>query len=376
MFMGAAEDEARNADPAVARMKMELAKTAGFDTIRTTAVWSPGQSAVPRATLQALQAIAATGVFLNIKIVATIMPFGSRATPLTAAARTQFARYSADLVRRIPSMREWIIGNEPNLNRYWLPQFGPNGEDVAAPAYVKLLAQTYDAMKRVDKRVFIDGGSVSPRGIDRPGTGRDTHSPTAFITDMGLAYRAMNRKKPIMDGFAFHPYGENSSTPPTVEHKNSTAIGLADYGKLVSLLGKAFDGTAQRGSRLPIIYDEYGVDSQIPDSKRSFYSGRELSRPVSESVQASYYRQALEMAACQPTVRGFLIFHVTDETDFGRWQSGVYFPDGTAKSSRPLVRATMNQIRSGAFDCLTSAPPFYGPGDGWTEARSPAARRP
>jgi hypothetical protein len=82
------------------------------------------------------------------------------------------------------------------------------------------------------------------------------------------------------------------------------------------------------------------------------------------------------MAACQPTVRGFLIFHVTDETDFGRWQSGVYFPDGTAKSSRPLVRATMNQIRSGAFDCLTSAPPFYGPGDGWTEARSPTARRP
>ena len=376
MFMGAAEDEARNADPAVARTKMELAKAAGFDTIRTTAVWSPGQAAVPRATLQALQAIAASGVFLNIKIVATIMPFGNRATPLTAAARTQFARYSADLVRRIPSIREWIIGNEPNLNRYWLPQFGPNGEDVAAPAYVKLLAQTYDAMKAVDKRVFIDGGSVSPRGIDRPGTGRDTHSPTAFITDMGLAYRAMNRKKPIMDGFAFHPYGENSSTPPTVEHRQSTAIGLADYGKLVSLLGKAFDGTAQRGSRLPIIYDEYGVDSQIPDSKRSFYSGRELSRPVSESVQASYYRQALEMAACQPNVRGFLIFHVTDETDFGRWQSGVYFPDGTAKSSRPLVRATMNQIRSGAFDCLTSPPPFYGPGDGWTRALSPAAQVP
>ena len=368
MFMGAAEDEARNADPAVAMAKMQLAKAAGFDTIRITAIWEPGQSTVPLGQLQALRAVAAAGDFLGIRIVTTIMPFGSRTTPLTATARTQFARFSADLVRKVPSIREYIVGNEPNLNRYWMPQFGPNGEDVAAPAYVRLLAQTYDAMKRVDSSVFINGGSVSPRGIDRPNTGRDTHSPTVFITDMGLAYRAMNRTKPIMDGFAFHPYGENSSTPPTVEHFNSTSIGLADYGKLVELLGRAFDGTAQLGSKLPILYDEYGVDSQIPEAKRDFYSGREQSKPVPEGTQASYYRQALQMAACQPTVRGFLIFHVTDETDYGRWQSGLYFPDGTAKSSRALVKRAMTEIRDGRYECVEAEPPFVGPGDGWAVA--------
>ena len=47
MYMGAAEDEGRNADPQVAMTKMELAKAAGFDTIRITALWAPGQSAVP-----------------------------------------------------------------------------------------------------------------------------------------------------------------------------------------------------------------------------------------------------------------------------------------------------------------------------------------
>jgi hypothetical protein len=366
MYMGAAEDEGRNADPAVAMAKMELAKAAGFDTIRITAIWAPGQSAVPEGQLQALQSIAAAGIFLDIRIVATVMPFGSRTTPLTATARRQFARFTADLVRRVPSIREYIIGNEPNLNRYWMPQFGPKGEDVAAPAYVRLLAQTYDAMKTVDKRVFINGGSVSPRGGDRPNTGRDTHSPTTFITDMGTAYRAMKRSRPIMDGFAFHPYGENSSTPPTVAHPNSRAIGLADYDKLVGLLGRAFDGTAQRGSSLPILYDEYGVDSQIPEAKRDFYNGRELSKPVPEGIQASYYRQALQMAACQPTVRGFLIFHVTDETDYGRWQSGVYFPDGSIKSSHAIVKESMNEIRAGAFECVDVDPPFVGPGDGWT----------
>jgi hypothetical protein len=366
MYMGAAEDEGRNADPAVAMAKMELAKAAGFDTIRITAVWSPGQSVVPADQFHALQSIAAAGMFLNIRIVATVMPFGSRTTPLTATARTQFARFSADIVRRIPTIREYIIGNEPNLNRYWLPQFGPAGENVAAPAYVRLLATTYDAMKAVDRGVFINGGSLAPRGIDRPETGRDTHSPTKFITDMGIAYRALKRARPIMDGFAVHPYGENSSTPPTVEHPRSTAIGLADYDKLVDLLSVAFDGTAQLGSKLPILYDEYGVDSQIPDTKRHFYNGRELSRPVSEGVQASFYRQALQMAACQPTVRGFLIFHVTDETDYGRWQSGVYFPDGSAKSSRSIVRRTMTEIRDGTFQCVVTEPPFVGPGDGWS----------
>jgi hypothetical protein len=366
MFMGAAEDEGRNADPAVAMAKMELAKAAGFDTIRITAIWSPGESAVPKDQLQALQSIAAAGLFLDIRIVTTVMPYGSRTTPLTAKARTQFARFSADLVRRVPTIREYIVGNEPNLNRYWLPQFGPKGEDVAAPAYVKLLAQTYDAMKAVDKGVFINGGSVSPRGSDIPNTGRDTHSPTMFIADMGTAYRALKRSKPIMDGFAFHPYGENSSTPPTVEHPNSKSIGLADYDKLVDLLAIAFDGTAQRGSTLPILYDEYGVDSQIPASKREFYDGRELSKPVSEGIQATYYRQALQMAACQPNVRGFLIFHVTDETDYGRWQSGLYFPDGSAKSSRTIVKKTMTEIREGAFECVEKEPTFVGPGDGWS----------
>ena len=338
--MGAAEDEGRNADPAVAMAKMELAKAAGFDTIRITAVWEPGQSAVPAGQLQALQSIAAAGDFLGIRVVATVMNVGSRATPLTATSRTQFARFAADMVKRVPSIREYIVGNEPNLNRYWLPQFGPNGEDAAATAYVQLLARTYDAMKAADKGVFIIGGSVSPRGIDRPGTARDTHSPTAFITDMGTAYRALKRTRPIMDGFSFHPYGENSSTPPTFEHTTGTSLGLADYDKLVALLGSAFDGTAQIGSTLPIVYDEYGVDSQIPDGKRRFYSGKEpaTTKPASEGVQAAYYREALEMAACQPTVRGFLIFHVTDETDYNRWQSGVYYADGTPKSSCAFVK--------------------------------------
>ena len=45
------------------------------------------------------------------------------------------------------------MGNEPNLNRFWLPQFGDTGEDVAAPAYFALLSEVYDAAKAADEEV-------------------------------------------------------------------------------------------------------------------------------------------------------------------------------------------------------------------------------
>ena len=165
MTIGAAEDEGRNADATVAQSKVVLAKAAGFEALRVTAVWTPGQRKVPADELQALQSIANAGFDNGVTIYATIMPFGSRTTPLTDTARSQFAAWAADFVRRTPRIRNVIIGNEPNINRYWLPQFGPNGEDVAAQQYELLLARAYDAIKKVDRKTFVIGGSVHGKKV-------------------------------------------------------------------------------------------------------------------------------------------------------------------------------------------------------------------
>ena len=37
--------------------------------------------------------------------------------------------------------------------------------------------------------------------IDRPGTGKDTHSPTVFIADLAAAFKATGRTERIMDAF-------------------------------------------------------------------------------------------------------------------------------------------------------------------------------
>jgi hypothetical protein len=251
----------------------------------------------------------------------------------------------------VPAVRYVIVGNEPNLNRFWMPQFGRNGSDAAAASYESLLARTYDAIKAASPTTTVIGGSVSPRGADSPNSIRPTHSPTAFIRDLGRDYRRSGRKKPIMDWLAFHPYEDSSKLPPTFAHPRSTTIAIADYGKLVTLLGTAFDGTAQKGSKLPILYDEFGVQTFTPTDKRQVYGSDVPSATdaVSEQTQAKYYTMALQMAACQPNVVGLLFFHVSDESELDRWQSGVYYADDSPKTSLAPVAAAAAAARAGSL---------------------------
>jgi hypothetical protein len=350
ILVGAAEDAGKQGDLLAADAKMRLASLAGFDAIRLTTLWTPGETEVSGDELLGLANAVDAAHLEGIRVFVSVYPYGSGATPLSPTARSQFASYVASIPRLVPSVHYLIVGNEPNLNRFWMPQFTRAGLDAAAPRYLSLLALTYDRVKAVSSTVTVIGGAISPRGGDDPKALRPTHSPTAFIRDLGLAYRRSGRARPVMDWLAFHPYLETSKLPPTFAHPRTTTISIADYPKLVAVLGQAFDGTAQRGSMLPILYDEFGVQTRAEPVKRSIYTNE--ARPsagdaVDERTQGRYYRQALQLVACQPTVVGLLFFHVSDEADLDRWQSGVYYADDTPKSSLPTVRAAAEAARQG-----------------------------
>ena len=152
-----------------------------------------------------------------------------------------------------------------------------------------------------------------------------------------------------MDMFSLHPYPENSSIPPDLEHPRGTSIGLADYDKLVALLGEAFDGTGQPGSSLPIVYGEYGLQTTIPRARAPSYSGAEQAptKPIDETAQGTAYAAAIAIAACQPTVRMLLFFHVSDEPQLERLQTGVYHADDTPKASLERFAAFRRLERPG-----------------------------
>jgi hypothetical protein len=350
LLIGATEDAVRSSVLADSKAQMDLIAMAGFRGVRITQVWTPGETALSPDQVAILSNVTDAAELDGIEVIASVINADAKTTPLTDEDQADFAAYAASLVTAAPAIRHVIVGNEPNLNLYWLPQFDADGGDAAATAYESLLARTYDAIKAADPTVEVIGGAVSPRGNDNPYGIRLTHSPTTFIADLGAAYRASGRTTPIMDAFAFHPYEDNSSIAPVKGlHPKSTSIAIADYGKLVTLLGQAFDGTAQAGSALPIYDDEFGVQSQIPPEKASLYTGTEpaLTKPVDETTQAEYYRQAIQLAFCEPTVKGLFIFHSVDETDLHAWQSGLYYPDQTPKASLAPTKLAIEQARRG-----------------------------
>jgi hypothetical protein len=351
MSLGVAEDAVRASDLVTAKARMTQVRLAGFTSVRITSNWLPGLVAPSTGELQVLRSVEAAARLTGVKVYVSVYHPGSRTTPLDPAAQAQFAQYAAALAAALPSFDDVIVGNEPNLNRFWLPQFAADGSNASAPAYLQVLARTYDALKAVDPGLRVWGGALAPRGSDRPDGSRPTSSPTVFLKALGTAYRASGRTLPVMDGLAFHPYPDNSSQSPDFPHPRSTTIGLADYDKLVALLAEAFDGTAQPGSALPILYDEFGIESVVPDGKKSLYTGTEptTTRPVDERQQAASYDLGLRLAFCQPTVAGVLLFHSHDETALLSWQSGVYYADGTPKASFWAVRDSLDRARGGSI---------------------------
>ncbi len=350
LVVGAVEDDLRASTLVDAEARMTAFRLSGFRAVRITSYWTPGLAKPTDEELRTVKNVSDAALRNGVRLYVTVMSPGSRTTPLTDDARADFASYTAALVRETGSLEHVIIGNEPNLNRFWLPQFRLDGSSAAPADYLELLARTYDAVKAASNSVTVYGAAVSPRGTDRPDGTRPTHSPTTFIERLGDAYRASGRTRPVMDVFAIHVYADNSSVAPTVAHPLNTSIGVADYDKLVALLGRAFDGTAQRGSTLPILYGEYGVETQIPEGKADLYTGTEptTTKPVSEETQAGFYQQALALSFCQPNVVGMLLFLSRDERARATWQSGVHYVDGTPKSSKRLVTRALDRTTGGS----------------------------
>jgi hypothetical protein len=354
IVVGALEDGVKLPQSDQAEQRVVFAADAGFNGLNVTTAWAAGQTKPAPAELQVLRNVAAGAEKHNIQLMVTAYASKPRFAPMTDEQQGQYAEFMADLARSLPSLDALAVWNEPNLNSFWLYQFGDTRDDIAAPAYEALLARTYDAVKAVSPKIDVYGGNLSPRGFDDADSPRPTHSPTTFIRDLGTAYRQSGRTKPIMDVFALHPYLTRSAIPPGQPH-TGTSLGIGDYDKLVSLLGEAFDGTAQPGSKVPIAYTEFGVQSIIPERAQEPYTN--LQSPlgkdaVPEPTQADYYKQAFELAVCQPTVKAVYIFHLFDEADLNRWQSGPYYADTKPKTSLDAIKTAAENARKGKLgDC-------------------------
>jgi hypothetical protein len=56
------------------------------------------------------------------------------------------------LATTFPTVKDYVIGNEPNQPRFWAPQYSDTGKPLAAAQYLPVLASSYDALKAVFRR--------------------------------------------------------------------------------------------------------------------------------------------------------------------------------------------------------------------------------
>src|SRR5438105_1603147 len=327
----------------------------GMTQNRVTVFWDAAHPAEiqEKAFLDRFLPVAAAD---HVQIVFSVQPLHATDVTSTPGGALAFATYAALLARTYPQVKQFVIGNEPNQPRFWRPQFSPSGRGVAAAAYEQVLALSYDALKAVDPTNDVIGLGLSPRGNDDPRARSNVStSPVRFIHDLGAAYRASGRPRPIMDELAFHPYPNPSSgNDPLLKGYQWPNAGVPNFARIKQAVWDAFGGTAQptfaesggflAASDTPpltLFLDETGWQAAIPPGEQSAYTGRENSKTVSEAMQARIYGDLVRFVECDPSVTALDLFHLVDESDLDRFQSGLVRADGTHRPSYDAVKSAI-----------------------------------
>jgi hypothetical protein len=350
--VGATEDEALWANDGGAAVFDQM-QLYGLDAVRMSVDYDPSQPT----TIQnedALRRAIGPATTRGVRVLLSIAP--EHSTDVTGAPNgvQKFARYTALVAQAFPDVTDLIVGNEPNLGRFWFPTFNANKTMASPASYEATLAASYDAIKAVNPSIDVIGLAVSPRGDDRPGSARNTISPVRFIDGVGDAYRASGRTAPIMDNVALHPYPNRNDDPPDKGYPWPNA-GVPNLDRVQQAFWDAFHGTGQPtfqeggarstsagGAFVRWILDEAGWQTKTQNLPG--YDGTENVPTIDEATQARYHAEIVSRFACDPHVAALLFFHWADETDRDRFQSGAIRADDTAK---PVADAVQKAIGDG-----------------------------
>ena len=188
-----------------------------------------------------------------------------------------------------------IIGNEPNLNRFWMPQFDADGGDVAAPAYLALLIEVYDAVKHADPDLTRLGRRAGA-ARDRPPGHRPRHPLADDVHPRPR--RRLPRQRPQRAA------ARRLRLPPLPGELERAARPADRSGVDVDPDGR-LRGEAAAAPRRGVRSRPAGALQRArrrdtdPAREGVPLRGRGAGDPVDEATQADFYVRAIELAACQ-----------------------------------------------------------------------------
>ena len=189
-----------------------------------------------------------------------------------------WARFVAEVARRLPEAAAIEVWNEPNLQSFWKPYPDP-------ARYATLVHYAYSAVKRVDPGMPVLAGALAPAQDPRKDlTGRVTAWPMRSFLD--AMYESTPSLSHEMNGISFHLTYQS-----------------LHYGR-GSLLAKAFDDvravSQQYGDGgIPLWITEAGLTTSGPSGYTQTQQADGLLRE---------YRRVMTM----PDVEGFIIHTLID----------------------------------------------------------------
>jgi hypothetical protein len=311
----------------------------GMSTNVMKVAWNPLAPTALPPDLPNVVAAANVASAHGVAIILAVYQDRARGLADTPNGSQVLAEWVVSVLRACPACKKVIYLNEPNQTRFMQPVFNPDCSPASPSAYTQALAVGYDAIKAFDPSVRVYGLGLSPRGNDRCNAPSNiSHSPTTFLVEMGKAYKAMGRSRPLMDALSFHPY-PNVNTDPPMKGYPWPNIGVPNLDRLKQAFEDAFGGTAQPTFRDPsfkVALDEVGW--QVDTEGRPGYHGRENVPPIDEAKQAEYYAELVRYFACDPSVESLNFFHLVDEADRDRFQTGLVRVDGSRRPSYDAVK--------------------------------------
>jgi hypothetical protein len=292
----------------------------------------------------------------------------------------QFGAWAASVAKRFPSVNQFVVMNECNQPLFVNPQWDTAGNNQSAQICGRALVGAYDSIKAESSSNFVWGVGLSPRGNDKPDAKNNSSTkPVTFLGALGAWFKSYaqktGRSKGIMDGFDFHPYPVPQTQPFAQGYSDVKQASVTNLPRIYQAFYDGFNGTPQKtigqqaGGGTPVSLNETGI--QTDSAGKSGYSGSEasansaggvLGAAATESYQANWYKQMLDLLACDPNVSFVNIFHLIDEPELKGWQSGMYFADESPKQSAQTVRDWIAQTGG---NCTGTVHP-------WTPAGLPA----
>lgn len=253
----------------------------------------------------------------------------------------------------LPRVSRWSVWNEPNQGGWLRPQYVRLAGRLVPRSPVVYRALVRAALKGLaasgHRRDDILLGETAPLGRVTGATATRPIAPGDFLRATlcldergrgltGARARALDCsgfRRLAVTGIAHHPYTRGGSQPPTAKG-GATEITISSVSRLKTIVRQAAE-RRRIPARLPILYTEYGFQTNPPDTLFG----------VSLGDQAAYLNHSDFIAYRDPGVHAVAQYELRDEKNLGGFQTGLRFLDGTVKPAFAAYRMPIWVARSG-----------------------------